>query len=158
MLCSLLIASAPATYSRIAPVCCVQPHKIQPERSHHAALLKRCALLLSWLCSAAAYVAVDDFFAKLMEIVQRLKEAGVQNVVLITPPPVNEAASGAVLPGQVSCAAQTQIRANVRQQSCRQLMHKLGQHQSLQQRLLPAAAAQHCSTTLCHMQLPYQSL
>jgi hypothetical protein len=53
-------------------------------------------------CSAAAHVPLSAYSKNLVEIVQQLQAAGVQNILLVTPPPVNEAAPGAILPGEVS--------------------------------------------------------
>jgi hypothetical protein len=47
-------------------------------------------------------VPLDLYIKNLMQIVQQLQAAGVQNILLVTPPPVNEAAPDAILPGEVS--------------------------------------------------------
>jgi hypothetical protein len=52
-------------------------------------------------CSAAAHVPLDVYSSNLVAIVQQLQAAGVHNILLVTPPPVNEAAPGAILPGEV---------------------------------------------------------
>lgn len=52
--------------------------------------------------NAAAHVPLDVYARNLVAIVQQLQAAGVQNILLVTPPPVNEAAPGAILPGESS--------------------------------------------------------
>ncbi|KAF6262336.1 SGNH hydrolase-type esterase domain-containing protein [Scenedesmus sp. NREL 46B-D3] len=52
--------------------------------------------------NAAAHVPLDAFIKNLLDIVHQLQAAGVQNILLVTPPPVNEAAPGAILPNEGS--------------------------------------------------------
>jgi hypothetical protein len=54
------------------------------------------------VCSAAAHVPLEQYSSNLRNITMQLQAAGVQHVVLLTPPPVNEAAPDAVGPGEVS--------------------------------------------------------
>lgn len=52
-------------------------------------------------CSGSAHVPLQQYSSHLRNITQQLQAAGVQQVVLLTPPPVNDAAPDAVKPGEV---------------------------------------------------------
>jgi hypothetical protein len=56
---------------------------------------------------------LDAYIKNLVEIVRQLQAAGVHNILLVTPPPVNEAAPDAILPGEVSricCQLSTHVQ------------------------------------------------
>ncbi|KAF6262335.1 SGNH hydrolase-type esterase domain-containing protein [Scenedesmus sp. NREL 46B-D3] len=49
---------------------------------------------------ASAHVPLEQYRSNLLNITSQLRAAGVQHVVLLTPPPVNDAAPDAVRPGE----------------------------------------------------------
>lgn len=50
--------------------------------------------------NAVAHVPLEQYMRNLMNIVQQLQQAGVLNIILVTPPPVWELAPNATLPGE----------------------------------------------------------
>eukprot|EP00882_Tetradesmus_deserticola_P020410 GHRQ01022050.1.p4 GENE.GHRQ01022050.1~~GHRQ01022050.1.p4 ORF type:complete len:107 (-),score=25.61 GHRQ01022050.1:1128-1448(-) len=81
------------------PVCGSTPHISCRHLTRSTAVLRSCGA-----CSALAHVPLAQYSSNLRNITSQLQAAGVQRVVLLTPPPVNEAAPDAVGPGEVSKA------------------------------------------------------
>jgi hypothetical protein len=99
-------------------------------------------------CSAAAHVPLDAYIKNLVEIVHQLQAAGVQNILLMTPPPVNEAAPDAVLPGEVSRIC-CQLPCYTRKSEVNALTPGFCQVQSVVQEQLAS-----CTATAAVSQLP----